>query len=58
MRKLITKTQAVWANRDRGATAVEYGLIVALIAAVIVATVALLGGEIEDAFDAVLQAIN
>ena len=58
MRKLITKTQAAWANRDRGATAVEYGLIVALIAAVIVATVALLGGEIEDAFDTVLQAIN
>lgn len=39
---------------DRGATAVEYGLLVALIAAVIVATVALLGKEIHTAFQTVL----
>ena len=39
---------------EEGATAVEYGLLVALIAAVIVATVALLGIEIEAAFDKVL----
>jgi pilus assembly protein Flp/PilA len=42
------------AERDeRGATAVEYGLLVALIAAVIVATVAVLGGYINDAFTTV-----
>ena len=35
---------------DKGATAVEYGLMVALIAAVIVTIVALLGSEIKDAF--------
>jgi len=35
---------------DRGATAVEYGMIVALIAAVIVVTVKLLGTQIETAF--------
>ena len=35
---------------DRGATAVEYGLLVALIAAVIIGTVATLGGEINTAF--------
>ena len=41
-------------NRDdRGATAVEYGLIVAAIAAVIVATVFLLGTKIEAAFTTV-----
>jgi pilus assembly protein Flp/PilA len=40
-------------NED-GATAVEYGLMVALIAAVIVATVALLGDEIHAAFNTVL----
>jgi len=40
---------------ERGATAVEYGLIVALIAAVIVAVVALLGTEIRDAFQTVLD---
>lgn len=38
---------------ERGATAVEYGLMVALIAAVIVATVALLGQNILDAFTTV-----
>ena len=32
---------------DEGATAVEYGLLVALIAAVIVGTVATLGGKID-----------
>lgn len=39
-------------NRDeRGATAVEYGLLIALIAAVIVGVVALLGDDIAGAFD-------
>ncbi len=35
---------------DRGATAVEYGLIVALIAVVIAGAVKLLGGAINTAF--------
>lgn len=35
---------------DKGATAVEYGLLVALIAAIIIAAVALLGTNIRDAF--------
>jgi pilus assembly protein Flp/PilA len=38
---------------DRGATAVEYGLMVALIAAVIVGVVAALGNKINDAFTSV-----
>lgn len=38
---------------ERGATAVEYGMLVALIAAVIVAIVATLGGKIETAFTTV-----
>jgi pilus assembly protein Flp/PilA len=38
---------------DRGATAVEYGLIVALIAAVIIGIVAILGGQIATAFSSV-----
>ena len=41
-------------DKERGATAVEYGLLVALIAAVIVATVALLGEAILLAFETVL----
>ena len=36
---------------ERGATAVEYGLLIALIAAVIVGVVALLGDDIAGAFD-------
>jgi pilus assembly protein Flp/PilA len=38
---------------ERGATAVEYGLLVALIAAVIVLTVLALGGKINGAFNKV-----
>ena len=40
-------------DRERGATAVEYGLIVALIAAVIVAIVAAVGGEVKEGFETV-----
>ncbi|MFC2159367.1 Flp family type IVb pilin [Actinomycetota bacterium] len=43
---------------ERGATAVEYGLIVALIAAVIVAIVGFLGDEILAAFTEVRDAIR
>jgi len=42
---------------DRGATAVEYGMIVALIAAVIVGTVAFLGGQINAAFTTISNAL-
>lgn len=45
-------------NRDdRGATAVEYGLIVAGIAAVIVAIVFILGKQVADAFSTVSAAM-
>ncbi len=40
----------VVASRDRGATAVEYGIMVALIAAVIITVVALLGGNLSGLF--------
>ena len=42
---------------EEGATAVEYGLIIALIAAVIVVVVAALGTKITDAFQKVVNAI-
>jgi len=45
-------------NRDdRGATAVEYGLLVALIAAVIVGIVATLGTQISTAFATISAAL-
>ncbi len=42
---------------ERGATAVEYGMLVALIAAVIVAVVAILGGQINAAFQTIVDAL-
>ncbi len=42
---------------EEGATAVEYGLLVALIAAVIVGTVLILGGQVNTAFNDVSTAI-
>jgi pilus assembly protein Flp/PilA len=51
MNKLMAKAQAVRATREQGATAVEYGLMVALIAVVIVGAVATLGGRIKGLFD-------
>jgi pilus assembly protein Flp/PilA len=37
-------------REERGATAVEYGIMVALIAVVIIAAVTLLGGGMKDTF--------
>ncbi|MDA8318643.1 MAG: Flp family type IVb pilin [Actinomycetota bacterium] len=56
LKNFVTATNALSAllHRDeRGATAVEYGLIVALIAAVIIGVVAILGKQIADAFSTV-----
>jgi pilus assembly protein Flp/PilA len=50
---LIQYLQTRLETSERGATAVEYGMLVALIAAVIVAIVATLGGQIQDAFETV-----
>ncbi|KHL05039.1 Flp family type IVb pilin [Sinomonas humi] len=48
----ITRT-----DKEKGATAVEYGLLVALIAAVIVGIVSTLGGQINNAFQTVVNAL-
>ncbi|MFM7060649.1 MAG: Flp family type IVb pilin [Actinomycetes bacterium] len=45
------------ASAEDGATAVEYGLIIALIAAVIVVVVVALGTDIKAAFQKVVDAI-
>jgi pilus assembly protein Flp/PilA len=52
----ITKAKAEL-DSERGATAVEYGLLVALIAAVIIGVVATLGGQINTAFTTVTNAL-
>ena len=53
MLELLVKIQERLAadSSDRGATAVEYGLMVALIAAAIVVTVSALGGGLSGLFD-------
>jgi pilus assembly protein Flp/PilA len=48
--KFIAKHIKNFAADEQGATAVEYGLFVAAIAAVIVAVVVALGGKINTAF--------
>ncbi len=45
-------------RNDEGASAVEYGLLVAGIAAVIVAIVFLLGGVVQDAFEGTCDSIS
>lgn len=47
------ESEGLCCHDDSGATAVEYALLVALIAAVIVAIVATLGLGVRDLFDAV-----
>lgn len=45
-------------RRQEGATAVEYGLMVALIAIVIIVAVTLLGGNLNNIFNKVANSIN
>ncbi|WP_369699684.1 Flp family type IVb pilin [Nesterenkonia sp. Act20] len=44
-------------RKDKGATAVEYGLLVGLIAVVIIAAVLLLGNTLDGLFDQVNDAL-
>jgi pilus assembly protein Flp/PilA len=55
---LYAKLQTLMADRDRGATAVEYGLMIALIAAIIVVGVGALGTRVAAIFDEVVDAIT
>jgi pilus assembly protein Flp/PilA len=53
---LMTKLTNPLANKE-GATAVEYGLMVALIAVVIIGMVTLLGTALRDKFEIVKDAV-
>ena len=57
MSKYIAKFQARLATTERGATAVEYGLMVALIAAFIIGAVQLLGTQVDAVFRTVANAM-
>ena len=52
------KAKLVEADKDRGATAVEYGIMVAAIAVAIIATVFLIGPELNSMFDTVLKKLE
>ncbi|CAB4331388.1 unannotated protein [freshwater metagenome] len=56
MTKLFAKFQAS-ASQDRGATAVEYALLVGLIAVVIIGAVTALGGQLSTLFTTVKDAL-
>ena len=62
MLKLLALLQGLAARpllrKDRGATAVEYGLMVALIAVVIITAVTLLGNNLSTLFNNVATAIG
>ncbi len=44
----------VWLASDEGATAAEYAILASMIAAVIAATVLLLGGRVNEMFELLL----
>jgi len=52
LKPVVYLQQLKWRSEE-GATAVEYGLLIALIAAVIIGAVVILGGKINGAFQAV-----
>jgi len=45
-------------KEEEGATAVEYGVLIALIIAVCIVVIEILGGKINDAFDKVNVALE
>jgi pilus assembly protein Flp/PilA len=47
---LFPRVRAYLATRDRGATAVEYALIIAVVAMVVVVAAVTLGDQISDLF--------
>ncbi len=45
---------SIVASRERGATAIEYGVMVALIAVVIISTLTVLGGNLNTMFNRIV----
>ncbi|SHH40918.1 Flp family type IVb pilin [Massilia sp. CF038] len=56
MSKFVSAVQSFMADED-GVTALEYGMIAALIAAVIVTVVGVLGGKVDGAFQKIADAL-
>jgi len=58
VKKLMTKVRALFTRRDDGASAVEYGLLVALIAVAIASSVVLLANALENRFGAAQNCVQ
>jgi len=57
MSKFLSFGKSLWKD-ESGATAIEYGLLAALIAVAIITTVSLLGGELNETFAKVESQMN
>lgn len=57
MSKIINFMRQFWADEE-GATAIEYGLLAALIAVVIITAVALIGTNLDKIFDKVAACLT
>lgn len=55
--KLYFKTLSI-RDREEGQAMAEYGIILALIAVVVIGTVAVLGGQIKSAFDSIVTGLT
>jgi pilus assembly protein Flp/PilA len=58
MLRLVTAFQSRFIREEEGASMVEYGLLVALIAVVAIAAVTLVGGAVSDNFDEVATGLQ
>jgi pilus assembly protein Flp/PilA len=57
MSKLFAAAKKFFSRKEEGATMVEYGIMVALIAAVCVAIITTLGTKVSSAFNAIVTAL-
>jgi len=58
VKKLIEKITYFLISKEKGATAVEYALIVALIAVAIIAALGLVGDGVTGAFEKIAAAVS
>jgi pilus assembly protein Flp/PilA len=58
MLRLYCKAKALWATRDRGATAAEYALLIAFIAGILVVVVAGFRGTLQSLFNTTCNALD
>ncbi len=54
----VYTTFVAWADDQEGASAVEYGLLVALITAIIIGVVSTLGGQMRAMFQSLVTALG